>query len=92
MTKLVNIKLEPHWKQHPDFVYIGRPDEFGNPYIIGLHGNRDEVIGLYRQWLMNNKPMQDIIKVRLKGKILGCYCTPKKCHGDVILEVLNNEQ
>ena len=90
-TKLVNIKTNPEWKQDPDFVYIGRPDQFGNPFIIGLHGNRETVIQLYREWLANNPLMLTVIKARLKGKILGCYCTPKKCHGDVILEVLDND-
>ena len=23
----------------------------------------------------------------LKGKILGCWCPPQKCHGDVLIEL-----
>ena len=26
----------------------------------------------------------------LDGKILGCWCKPKPCHGDVIAELVNN--
>jgi len=26
---------------------------------------------------------------KLRGKILGCWCKPKACHGDVIIELLD---
>ena len=26
----------------------------------------------------------------LKGKTLGCWCKPKKCHGDILLEIAND--
>jgi hypothetical protein len=26
----------------------------------------------------------------LKGKVLGCFCKPNACHGDVIKEYLDN--
>ena len=26
----------------------------------------------------------------LKGKILGCWCKPNKCHGDVLIKLLKN--
>ena len=32
-------------------VYIGRPSLLGNPFQIGTHGTRDEVIAQYRVWL-----------------------------------------
>lgn len=86
-TKLVNIKTEPHWKQHEDFVYIGRPSIFGNPFIVGLHGDRETVINLFRDSL--TPAMKELIIERCKGKILGCYCKPKACHGDVIKEICN---
>ena len=25
----------------------------------------------------------------LKGKILGCWCRPNKCHGDILVELAN---
>lgn len=36
----------------PDAVFIGRPSKWGNPYIIGKHGTREQVIAAYRQWLV----------------------------------------
>jgi len=69
-------------------VYIGRPSEWGNPYIIGVHGNRKEVIQKYYEYLKNNEYLMNKIN-ELDGKILGCYCKPKECHGDVIIQILN---
>lgn len=90
-TKLVNIKLEPHWKQDPNFVYIGRPGPFGNPFIVGLHGDRETVINLFRQKVESDPDLKRAIKLQCTGKILGCYCVPKSCHGDVIKEICNGD-
>lgn len=34
--------------------YIGRPHALGNPFKIGPHGTRDEVIALYRTWFLGH--------------------------------------
>ena len=31
--------------------YIGRGSPLGNPFVIGKHGTREEVIQLYKTWL-----------------------------------------
>jgi len=81
MTKVV------HCKKHHYDVYIGRPSKWGNPFAIGKDGNRQEVIDKYREWLLNNDELLlDILE--LDGKVLGCWCAPKACHGDVIIEVI----
>lgn len=33
----------------------------------------------------------DVAKRELAGKDLICYCAPKACHGDVLIEVANAE-
>lgn len=68
-------------------VYIGRPSKWGNPFVIGKDGNRQEVIEKYRQYILN-KPelLKDLHE--LKGKKLGCYCKPFSCHGDVLEELV----
>jgi len=40
-----------HCKRERFDVYIGRPSRFGNPFVVGRDGTRDECIALYRQWL-----------------------------------------
>ncbi|AGN30164.1 NrdA.1 [Vibrio phage nt-1] len=77
---------------HQSFdVYIGRGTPFGNPFKSGIDGTRSEVIELYRVWLRIQLQDDEFRKqfMQLKGKILGCHCKPKACHGDVILEELD---
>lgn len=45
------IRIENKKTYRGDGVYIGRPSLLGNPFKIGEHGTRDEVIGRYRIWL-----------------------------------------
>ena len=71
-------------------VYIGRGSKWGNPFIIGKDGSRKEVIDKYRNYILSNKELFNSID-ELKGKILGCYCKPKSCHGDVLIELLENK-
>jgi hypothetical protein len=70
-------------------VYIGRPSKWGNPFVIGKDGDREEVIAKYRQWLLAQPAQVDAAKRELAGKDLVCFCAPKGCHGDVLLEVAN---
>jgi len=69
-------------------VKICRPSKWGNPYVLGIHGTRNEVIGMYEVHLRGNKELMAALP-ELKGKILGCVCPPeKRCHGDVLLKLL----
>jgi hypothetical protein len=69
-------------------VYIGRPSIFGNPFIIGKDGTREEVIQKYREWILTQPQILDKLQ-ELRGKKLGCWCSPKKCHGDVLVELIH---
>lgn len=60
-------------------VYIGRGSPWGNPYVIGRDGDRDQVCDLYEA---NVLPTLDIEPLR--GKDLVCFCAPQRCHGDSI--------
>jgi hypothetical protein len=71
-------------------VYVGRPSKWGNPFIIGKHGDRKTVIRLYREFLFNNTQLMAEVH-ELHGKRLGCFCSPKSCHADVLAELANAE-
>lgn len=71
-----------HCKRLPYDIYIGRPSKWGNPYAIGIDGTRDEVIDKYEQWLKIQPDLMAAIP-ELKGKVLGCWCDPKHCHGHI---------
>lgn len=66
-------------------VYIGRPSKWGNPFMVGRDGTRDEVIRKYKEWVKS----QDMNFEELRGKDLVCWCAPLACHGDVLIELAN---
>lgn len=70
-------------------VYIGRGSPFGNPFVIGRDGTRDEVCDKYARMLESNKELRSLVKEKLAGKDLVCFCKPSRCHGDTLLEVAN---
>lgn len=78
-----------------DAVYVGRPTAWGNPFVIGTDGTREDVIAKYRKWLeeegLKNYAAYGsaIIATELRGKDLVCWCAPEACHADVLLEIAN---
>jgi hypothetical protein len=76
-----------HHRQENYDVYIGRPSKWGNPFVIGTDGTRALVIEKYESWIRNNP---DLLKDlhELKGKTLGCWCSPRACHGDVLVKLV----
>ena len=73
-----------------DAVYVGRPSPYGNPFVIGKDGTREEVIAKFRRYVSNSPYMLRIIE-ELHGKDLVCFCAPKPCHADVLLELANEK-
>jgi len=71
-----------------DGVYIGRPSKWGNPFEIGKHGDRAEVIAKFEAYLVNHPTLANELH-ELKGKNLVCWCAPLACHGDVLMRLAN---
>jgi hypothetical protein len=86
-TTIVNIRTQKCDE------YCGRPSTFGNPYEIGRDGTRNEVVEKFRDYFY--KKLQDPTfrakVLQLKGKRLGCWCSPRKCHLEIIVEYIENE-
>jgi hypothetical protein len=76
-------------------IYIGRGSKWGNPYthIKGktkaefIVGSRDESIEKYSEWVRKQPHLMAALH-ELKGKRLGCYCRPHRCHGDILVELI----
>jgi len=91
-TKVVNL-----YKDDYD-VYIGRAGRgesgsFGNPFSIKQFG-RDGSIEKFKEYFLRR--VEDDLTFRdkvldLRGKTLGCFCAPKRCHGEVIVEWLEEQ-
>lgn len=86
-----------HSKKEPYDVYIGRPSKWGNPFSHKEGttakykvASRREAIEAYREWITKGEGKHLLADLHeLKGKTLGCWCKPKRCHGDILLELAN---
>ena len=83
-----------HNYKDKDYIYIGRGSDFGNPYVIGVDGNRAEVILKFKTYFIDkinrNKTFRDKV-LSLKGRKLGCFCFPLPCHGNVIEDYISSQ-
>lgn len=92
MTTVVNI-----YKEKYD-VYIGRKGKgndgyFGNPYPLLKGEDIGATLEKFKEYFLNRLEKDTEFKAKvisLRGKRLGCFCKPKKCHGDIIANYLDN--
>jgi hypothetical protein len=81
-------------------VHIGRGSKWGNPYshkdgtkAIYKVKNRKEAIQKYREYITIGDGRHLLNSLHeLRGKNLVCFCKPKQCHGDVLLDILESPQ
>ena len=72
-----------HCKRDEYDVYMGRGSKWGNPFVIGKDGDRDEVCDKYEVWF-EKQPLLVAAVHELRFKVLGCWCAPKRCHGEFL--------
>lgn len=92
-TTLVNKYHGTPWN-----VYIGRGTIWGNPFSHLPSGlirpeniceTREEAVSKYRDYITKGSGRSLLPKLlELKGKVLCCTCSPKQCHGDILLELI----
>ena len=75
-----------HCKKSAFDIYIGRPSKWGNPFVLGRDGTRSEVVAKYEAWLRMQPHLMSSLH-ELRGKKLGCWCSPLACHGDVLVKL-----
>lgn len=84
-----------HCKKEPFDVMVDRGTIYGNPFRIGVDGDRNEVIDKCRLWVLGvlpapdgrRPPTEDEIN-QLRGLRIGCWCKPLACHGDLYVSIL----
>ena len=68
--------------------FPSKASPFCNPFKI--NGDREEVLKKFEEYIMikikDPNFREELLK--LKGKNLGCWCKPDKCHGDILMEIL----
>ncbi len=89
-TELVNVSR--HGKENVRM--IDRDTRFGNPFHLKKDGGdytRDESVDQYESYfkkkIREDEEFREAVE-ELRGETLGCWCKPKRCHGDVILAYL----
>jgi hypothetical protein len=72
-------------------VRIDRGTRFGNPFVLGEDGDRDDVCEAYADYYLPHKKgiLASIESGQLEGKVLVCHCYPQRCHGDCLAEAAN---
>lgn len=71
-------------------ILVDRTTKWGNPFVIGKDGTREEVIAKYEAWIVQQPELMAALH-ELTGKYLVCWCMPEACHGEVLLRLANPE-
>lgn len=81
-------------------ISVARPNKDGNHFVIGIDGDRETCVRLYRndmeRWRTEDAQAFDLMRNRLRGKNLACWCgvwdgngERIPCHADILLEFVN---
>ncbi len=70
-------------------VNIMRPSKWGNPFVVGVHGTREQVIEMFEMMVLTTPGMLEEVRAELAGKDLVCCCYPRACHGNVLTHLAN---
>ena len=79
--------------------YVGRPTPLGNPFKLEREADRERVIEQYELWLREQievwnpdvcHELNRLYRIaRASGELeLTCWCAPRRCHAEVIRQVL----
>ncbi|MEN5062274.1 DUF4326 domain-containing protein [Luteimonas sp. TWI1416] len=70
---------------------VARPGRWGNPYRIGVDGDRAICVARYAAHMATCADAPDLAPLR--GRNLACWCPlDGPCHADVLLALANPEQ
>src|SRR5438034_79836 len=72
-----------HCRRERYDVYVGRPSPWGNPFVIGSDGTREEVIAKYAAWVRTQPHLLARI-AELLGKTLEGCGRPLPCNANVL--------
>lgn len=87
--------LVPWLVAHKLIVYVGHAgarhswpeSDFANPFVKEANADREAMVRHYREYLEGRPDLVRRLRDgELRGYALGCWCAPKPCHADVLLE------
>lgn len=92
--------LVVHWRKDPYDVLITRDTRWGNPFshkpdskALVIVDTRSTAIRAFEEFILtahdyDARWMREHLH-ELEGKVLGCWCAPLACHGDVLARLAN---
>lgn len=88
------------WASDKNNIYIGRNMNFyvpgtnaskwANPFTVKKYGV-EQCTEMYKNYILTNKELMDSLD-ELRGKTLGCWCHPDKCHGDILIQLMKEKE
>jgi len=72
--------------------YPKKSSIWANPFKINADNDRNDVLEkyeLYIREILDNDPNMVKKLLKLKGKKLGCWCKPNRCHGDILFKLID---
>jgi len=69
------------------FIRIDRQSDWGNPFEMPDDGDRDTVCDSFEIFFPRKFSLHNRLD-ELRGKVLGCWCYPNRCHGDYLISKL----
>ena len=95
--------LVVHCKKSDYGVYIGRDCAgskgvvqqealWGNPFTRKFSDDKQTRINAYQEWLLSQPQKVAQARAELRGKVLGCWCVPERCHGHTLAAVANSDE
>ena len=100
IIRIENLKLLKDIEEHEIVIKVDRSSPLGNPFYLKDESCRDEVCDKYQEYFDNivanpnenevfMNELRRIYKLSKKyDVILGCWCHPKRCHAETILNFL----
>lgn len=70
-------------------IRVDRGSRWGNPFVVGVDGDRAEVCRLFEIYAQHRLTYQPTWLDPLKGKDLKCWCAPQQCHAETLERLAN---
>jgi hypothetical protein len=83
---IVFITMKDGKRRYPDCNSL-----WHNPFKITKDVDRNKCLEQYREYIIEKIENEHLYKelLMLKNKILGCWCAPEPCHGNVLQDLIN---
>lgn len=101
-TKIVHCKKEKYdvYIGRGKCPISGKESKWSNPYTFDPDSStkpeyacstRKEAVEKYMRWFFKQNNLVEKARKELKGKVLGCWCNPRFCHGHFLAQLVEKD-